>query len=143
MASEAWGRHPDSGGIKVPPAVQQRIDQRIRRYAQKHFAGKYTRLEVRFRAQFCYIDAYVEPSVPEGWPPEDGGETREQYTEGLRNTPIHLCRLRYFGDEDRWCFAFFTYSSRKYELSFLPSGDFFGTPEDAFAVAAEVYLGQQ
>ena len=95
----------------MPPAVRERTEQRILRHAEKHFAGKYTRLEIRFRAQFCYIDAYTEPSLPKDWPPEGWQETREQYVERLRNTPTHLCRLRYFGDEERWAFAFFAYSS--------------------------------
>ena len=138
-----WVRHPDAGGVKVPPAVRQRTEQRILRYAEKHFAGEYTRLEVRFRAQFCYIDAYTEPSVPKGWPPKGWHETRKQHIERLRNTPTHLCRLRYFGDEERWSFALFAYSSEKYALSILPNGEFFGTPEDAFATAAGLYLRQQ
>jgi len=143
MTRRVWVRHPNAGGVKVPPAVRQRTEQRIRRYAEKHFAGEYTRLEIRFRAQFCYIDAYTEPSVPKGWPPKGWHETRKQHIERLRNTPTHLCRLRYFGDEERWGFAFFAYSSQKYELSMLPSGEFFGTPEDAFATAAGLYLQQQ
>ena len=143
MTRQVWVRHPDAGGVKVPPAVQRRTEQRILRYAEKHFAGEYTRLEIRFRAQFCYIDAYTEPSVPKGWPPKGWHETRKQHIERLRNTPTHLCRLRYFGDEERWGFAFFAYSSEKYELSMLPSGEFFGTPEDAFATAAGLYLGQK
>ena len=81
---------PDAGGVKLPPAVRQRTEQRIRHYAEKHSAGKYTRLEIRFRAQFCYIDAYTEPSVPKDWPPEEWQETREQYIERLRNTPTPL-----------------------------------------------------
>ena len=58
----------------------------------------------------------------------------------LRDTPTHLCRLRYFGDDERWGFAFYTYSNDRYELSVFPSGDFFGPPEEAFRVSAEVYL---
>jgi hypothetical protein len=60
--------------------------------------------------------------------------------ERLRDTPIHLCRLRYRGDEEHWGFAFFAYSSEKYELSVFPSGQFFGKPEDAFEVSANVHL---
>jgi hypothetical protein len=70
--------------------------------ATRRFKGKYTRLDIRFKAQFCYIDAYQEPPKPtKDWPPKDWPETREEYLERLRNTPVHLCRLRYFGDE-RW-----------------------------------------
>ena len=35
---------------------------------------------------------------------------------------------------------YFTYSNEKYELSVFPSGEFFGTPEEAFDTAARVYL---
>lgn len=135
-----WVFDPDSGGVKIPEVVKRRTEKRIRRYAEKHFAGRYTRLDIRFRGQFCYIDVYTEPHVAEGWPPPDWPETREEMIERLRNTPTHLCRLRYFGDEDRWGFAFYTYSREKYELSVFPSGDFFGTPEEAFHVSASAYL---
>jgi hypothetical protein len=50
------------------------------------------------------------------------------------------CSLRYFGDEERWSFAFYTYSHERYELSIFPSGEFLGPPEEAFRVSAEVYL---
>jgi hypothetical protein len=57
----------------------------------------------------------------------------------LLNTPLHLCRLRYFGDEDRWSLAFFTYSHERYEPCVFDSGEFHGTPEEALDVGA-VYL---
>jgi hypothetical protein len=60
--------------------------------------------------------------------------------ERLQNTPNPLCRLRYFGDEERWGFAFYTYSNERYETSIFPTGDFLGSPEDAFYVSANVYL---
>jgi hypothetical protein len=104
-------------------------------------AGRYTRLEIRFRAQFCYISAYTEPEPPgPNWPPPDWPETAEERLERLRNTPTHLCRLRYFGNEEGWGYAFFAYSSERYELSVFPSGEFLGPPEDAFAAAAGAYL---
>ncbi len=136
-----WVFNPNSGGKPVPELVQRRTDARLRRYAEKHYAGRYSRLEIRFRSQFCYIDAYTEPAEPgPNWPPANWPETREEYMERLRNTPIHLCRLRYRGDEEHWGFAFFAYSSEKYELSVFPSGQFFGPPEDAFEVSANVHL---
>jgi hypothetical protein len=135
-----WVRDPDAGGVKIPDTVKRRTEQRIRDYAEEHFAGRYTRLDVRFRGQFCYVDAYTEPVLTPGWPPPDWPETREEMIERLRNTPTHLCRLRYFGDEEQWGFAFYTYSNEKYELSVFPSGDFFGPPEEAFLASAEAYL---
>lgn len=132
--------NPNRGGKKVPELVRFSTEHRIRRYAEENFAGRYTRLEIRFRGQFCYVDAYREPNaLDEAWPPADWPQSREQYLERLRNTPIHLCRLRYFG-EDRWGFAFFSYANSQYELSVFPSGDFLGTPEVAFHVSAEMYL---
>jgi hypothetical protein len=54
--------------------------------------------------------------------------------------PTHLCRLRYFGDEERWGFALYTYSGERYELSGFRSGMFLGPPEEDFQVSAEAYL---
>lgn len=142
MASRGqWGFAPDSGGVRISDSVKQRTEARLRRYAEEHFAGRYTRLDIRFRGQFCYVDAYTEPEpLGPNWPPPDWPETREEYQERLRNTPTHLCRLRYFGDQERWGFAFYTYSGERYELSIFPSGDFFGPPEDALHVSANAYL---
>ena len=136
-----WVLNPNSGGRPIPELVQRRTDARLRRYAEKHYAGRYSRLEIRFRSQFCYIDAHMEPAEPgPNWPPANWPETREEYMERLRNTPIHLWRLRYRGDEEHWGFAFFAYSREKCELSVFPSGQFFGPPEDAFEVSANVHL---
>jgi hypothetical protein len=134
-----WVFDPDSGGKKIPEPVKLQVKQRIERAAEQHLKGRYTRLDLRFRGQFCYIDAYCEPQVSEGWPPQDWPETREELIERLRHTPTHLCRLRYFGD-DRWGFAFYTYSNDRYELCVYDNGEFFGKPEDAFLQSARVYL---
>jgi hypothetical protein len=96
---------------------------------------------VRFRGQFCYVDAFTEPEpLAPTWPPPDWPESREEYVERLRNTPTHLCRLRYFGDAERWGFAFYTYSNERYELAVFPSGEFLGPPEEALRVAGGAYL---
>lgn len=144
MARRGWYFAPDSGGRPIPDLVRRRTEERIRRHAEQHFAGRYTRLEIRFRNPFCYIDAYTEPEpLGPDWPPADWPESREEYLERLRNTPTHLCRLRYFGDEERWGFAFYTYSHERYELSVFPSGELFGSPEEAFEVSAGAYLQGQ
>lgn len=68
---------PDSGGKKIPQSVRRRVEARLRRYAEDHFAGRHTRLEIRFRGQFCYVDAYTEPEpLTPGWPPADWPEPR-------------------------------------------------------------------
>jgi hypothetical protein len=137
MANRTWVRDPDSGGVKIPDDVKVRTTARIERYAEKHFKGKYSRIDVRFRGVFCYVDAYREPG-PQVYVPK--GMTRAEVIERQRSTPTHLCRLRYFGKEDAWSMGFFKYSDEKYELCMFESGDFWGTPEDAFEVAAGVYL---
>ena len=141
MAPKQWFFDPGSGGKKIPEAVKARTEARLRRYAEERLAGRFSRLDIRFRNQFCYIDAYQEPELPgPGWPPPDWPESREEYLERMRNTPVHLCRLRYFGDEEGWGFAFYTYSNDRYETSVFSNGEFFGSPEEALSLSAQVYL---
>jgi len=105
----------------IPEAVQWRTKSRILDYAAKECAGKFARIDVRFRGDQCYIDVYSAPEDVE------------------RNTPTHLCRLRYHGHADRWGFFFYTYAHEKYERSFLITGDHLGTPEEAFETATMFY----
>ena len=134
-----WVRDPNSGGVKIPEKVRERVKQRILKYAETHYSGKYIRLDIRFRSQFCYIDAYKEPYLAPDFPPPDFPESREEYIERVRNNPLHLCRIRYFGDEEAWGFAYYSYSNEKYKLSVFDNGTFYGTPEEAFESSA-MYL---
>ena len=135
-----WVFDPDSGGVKIPDAVKRDVEKRIQKVAEEHFKGRYTRLEIRFRSQFCYIDAYTEPAVSEDCSPElFGGKSREERIEYLRDVPTHLCRLRFFGDEEKWSMAFFSYASMKYEPCIFDNGAWHGTPEEAFDCSA-IYL---
>lgn len=133
-----WVFDPHSGGVKIPPSVRTRTVERLEKYAAEQYAGKYTRLGIRFHGALCYIDAYVEPEQPSPKILKATGEMRQQFLERLRSTPIHLCRLRYFA-EDCWSMAFFTYSNERYEPCVFANGSFHGTPEEAFEVAA-MYL---
>jgi hypothetical protein len=139
MSGRGWVRDPHSGGVKIPPAVRERTEKRIRAYAEKHYAGKFIRLDIRFRGALCYVDAFTEPAEPSAELLRLRGETREQYFEAQRNFPMHLCRLRYFSDEEAWSVAFYTYSHNRYEPSVFDNGTFHGTPEEGFEVGA-VYL---
>ena len=140
MSRKIWVYDPQVGGMKIPDAVKFRIRQRILTHAQKHHAKKYNRIEVWFRGKFCYIDAYTEPFVSPEYDPElYGGESRKKRNAELREIPTHLCRLRYFGDEDRWAMGFYTYSHEKYEPCFFNNGTWHGTPEEAFDTSA-MYL---
>lgn len=86
--------------------------------------------DLRFRGQFCYIDAFVDDDVSPGTDPAQA--------ERILNTPMQLCRMRFFG-EDRWSLAFFKYSDMKYEPCFFDTGEWIGTPEQALDVGG-VYL---
>jgi hypothetical protein len=124
----------------IPEAVQTRTKDRILACAKEHFAGKYDRIEVYFRGSFCYIDAYEDPTTaPPGFL-ACIGETPEEHRERLRQTPIHLCRLRYLGSADHWGWALYTYSHERYEESVFLGGGWSGTPEEAFTLAAQLYL---
>ncbi len=46
-----------------------------------------------------------------------------------------LGRLRYFGAE-RWGYSFCRYSNEQYELAVFPSGNWFGSSEEAFDIGA-------
>jgi len=133
---KVWMRNPHSGGVKIPQNVQERIRKRIEKYATENYERRYTRLDIQFKGVFCYIDAYQEPDEPSGSLLKITGETREEYRRRLSETPIHLCRLRYFGNEEEWGLAFYTYSNEKYEPCVFASGSFWGTPEEGFNVGA-------
>ena len=135
----AWVYDPHSGGVKIPAPVRQRTERRIRSHAEAHYAGKFTRLDIRFRGPLCYIDAYTEPEARTASLLRTLGETREQYMRRQQDVPLHLCRLRYFGNEDRWSMAFYTYSNEGYEPCVFTNGSFHGTPEEAFETGA-IYL---
>ena len=139
MPRKMWVYAPQSGGKEIPDSIKPRIRQRILEHAQKHYGGKYNRIDVRFHGRFCYIDAYTEPYVPKRFNAKLRGESRKEHIERLRNTPTHLCRLRYFGDEDRWSMAFYTYSHEKYEPCIFDNGNWHGTPEEALDTSS-VYL---
>ncbi len=139
MAKKMWVLDPQSGGQKILDAAKKRISKRILDHAAENYAGKYNRIDVRFRGQFCYIDAYTEPYVAADYDPTLFGESRDAYIERLRSTPTHLCRLRYFGDENQCSMAFYTYSHDEYEPCVFNHGSWYGTPEEAFD-ASSVYL---
>jgi hypothetical protein len=131
-----WNINPYTGSKSIPAVLQERTKRRVLDYAAKHCAGKYIRIDVRFRGAYCYIDAYTEPGDLYGNPPP--GETRAEWIERLRNTPTHLCRLRYFGNPDLWSFAFYTYAQDKYQPSFTMMGSNHCTPEEAFETSAHL-----
>jgi len=74
-------------------------------------------VKLRFRSNFAYVDGEIAagPTIP-------------------------LCRLRYGGSAAVWGFAIYRASHDDYEESFLPSGVFGGSPEEALDCACGLYL---
>jgi len=114
-----WTFSPHTGGTRIPAALQEETRRRILAHAEAHYAGRYRRIDVRFRGTFCYIDAYLD-------------ELRAEI-------PVHLCRLRYFGGRQLWSVAFYTYSHERYEPTVFQTGQPFGTPEEGLDIGA-IYL---
>ena len=141
MSRKVWGFVPHRGGKTIPDSVKADVKRRITELARSEFPGRSIRIELRFRKQLCYVDAYEAPNDKDTNPPSYWEGSREEWIQYRSNLPTHLCRLRYFG-EDRWSFGFYTYSNERYELCIFPqNGDFFGTPEMAFMVSS-VYLNE-
>jgi hypothetical protein len=136
---KTWMFNPHTGGLKIGSSKQWEVRQRIKRHAASKYAGRYNRLDIRFRGALCYIDAFTEPELPSASLLKGTGETKKQFVERLDSVPTHLGRLRYFGG-DRWSYAFYTYSHERYEPTISPTGDWFGTLEEAFDIGA-TYLG--
>ena len=119
MTRKYWIYDPHSGGQKIPSDVQKQITERIMTHARSIRPDYADNLIIRFKNQFCYIDCSTEVS----------GKT----------AVMHLCRIRYSGKLDEWSLAFYTYSHEKYEPCLFSSGEWLGTPEEAFEIGA-VYL---
>lgn len=113
MPARAWVFDPNSGGLKIPPALQEETRRRILDRAAEIVPDKVSLVRVWFRGPFCYIDA-EEPGSSE---------------------PARLCRLRYKGLSG-WSLAFYTYSHEKYQPCVFMSGSFTGTPEEAMDIGA-------
>lgn len=138
-----WTFAPHSGGSKIPPALQLATRARIERYAEQHYASRYTRIDVRFRGVLCYVDAFTEPALPSPKLLRVLGESREEYLARLRETPTHLCRLRYFSGRALWSMALYNYSNERYQPCVLLNGEDCGSPEECFALGASFYLTDQ
>jgi hypothetical protein len=111
------------------------VQERVRRFAKRRFAGKFAHLEFRFKADLCYIDSYCDSAVRKEALSSAGTKELDEYLIADDDKVTHLCRLRYLGDSDKWGFEFFSYSSERYE-----AGGFIRTPEQAFEIAAGLYL---
>jgi len=103
--------------VATPPlSTKNSLTQRLNDRARERWPDL-TKVEVRFRGQFAYVDGHL----PHG-------------------EVMRLCRLRYGGSASSWGFAIYRASHDDYERSYLPSGIFSGTPEEALDCACGLYL---
>jgi hypothetical protein len=109
-----WVLDPHSGGVKIPSALFDSLIARAAAYQAAHFSQSKSQLKLRFKNQFCYLDALEDCNM----------------------SP--LGRLRYFNSES-WSVAFFTYSNERYQPCSLSNGEWFGSFEKAIDVCS-VYL---
>jgi len=128
-----WTRGRSSGG-KIPERVQAALRQRLERHAAAQYAGRCREVLVRFRGLYAYVDAF--PVKEDHRPGASAGEIQR-----IKTTPIHLCRLGYLGNPERWTFAFYKYSTEGYEPSITIAGSFEATPEEAFDTGAVYFAG--
>jgi hypothetical protein len=129
-ASRGWVVAPRG---PIPKPVQEALRKRLKQHVAKKWAKAVRGLVVRFRGAYAYVDAFP---AKRWYAP---GTTRAERAR-IDAIPIQLCRLGYLGRSDRWEYAFFAYSSLRYQLSMSASGSFVTTPERAFDGSARVYL---
>ncbi|MDZ4720893.1 MAG: hypothetical protein SH847_20745 [Roseiflexaceae bacterium] len=60
MSQGRWVFDPDRGGVRIPETIKRSTEAKLRQIAEAEFTNHYTRLDIRFRGAFCYIDAYAE-----------------------------------------------------------------------------------
>jgi hypothetical protein len=103
----------------IPTSTQSSLRQKVAERQRQRWP-QLTRVSVRFRSNFAYVDGVL----PDG-------------------EVMPLCRLRYGGSATYFGFAIALTRGGKevYEDSILPSGAFEGTPQDALDCACGLYLG--
>jgi hypothetical protein len=117
--SHSVAKQPRSKPVSpIPDSVRSALKQRLEEHIAEKWDHTLVSLILRFRGAYAYVDVQ---------------DPTEKF-------PLHLCRLDYLGDPDRWGFAFYKYSDEVYEKSRDWDGSFITTPEKAFDVAATVYL---
>ncbi len=116
--------------MAITESVKASLVSRLNGLASKR--KNVRRVEVRFRGNSAYADAYVtDTRYPEG--------TTDEQKAAIDSTPVRLCRLDHIRG-NRWRFAFYRASIGRYEPSILPSRSFEGTAEECFECAAFAYL---
>jgi hypothetical protein len=111
---KVWCFDPQSGGKKIPLNIQETIINQVYSYSIKQSWHPRFKIILRFRNQFCYLDASENegPQFPIG-------------------------RLRHFSND--WSLAFYAYSSESYKPCVFNDGKWLGSIEQGIDVCS-VYL---
>ena len=99
-----------------PDSICSGLRQRLNARARERWP-ELTRVEVRYRGGFAYVDAVLPD-----------GEIRK------------LCRLRFGGILHTWGFALYVAGDESYQENTLPGGLPAGSPEEALDCAGDLYL---
>jgi hypothetical protein len=102
--------------VAIPESTRSSLKQRLEARRRERWPSL-TKLVVTYRAGFAYVVGVDS----------DGDD-------------LPLLRLRYQRSASSWGFAIYLASRDGYEDSFLPSGSFSGTPEEALDCACGLYL---
>ncbi len=127
------------GGRAIPDSIRTRTENRICRFAEERLASRYRELVIRFRGQFCYLDLREPGPVISDWRGSGSGTTGDDTDEYRGEALVHLGRLRYFGNPDRWSFALYKEESETYEPTDFASGEAAGAPEDAIELIVPLF----
>ena len=111
---KVWCFDPQAGGTKISPDKYSAIVAQADAYEKKQAWYPMFKLKIRFRSQFCYLDAF-----------EEGKE------------PFPIGRLRF--TNQGWSLSFYAYSSESYKPCVFSDGRWLGTLEDAIDICS-VYL---
>lgn len=107
--------------VPIPPRpLKEEVDDRVDHRAVT--SGRWpalTEVDTRWRGSFGYFTALIGPE-----------EEQER---------IPLCRIEYLGG-NQWAFALYDPASNSYIPQLLHTGQWEGSPDDAFDTAAFVHL---
>lgn len=112
---KVWCFSPQTGGVKISPDKSRVIAAQVEAHEKKQAWYPRFKLKIRFKGQFCYLDAHKE-----------GGES------------FPIGRLRAINSSD-WSLAFYAYSSETYKPCVFSDGRELGKLEDAIDICS-VYL---
>jgi hypothetical protein len=53
--ARAWTLNSQTGGVPTPDVAKEETKRRLLTHAEKDYAGRYARLDIRFKGALCYV----------------------------------------------------------------------------------------